>query len=142
MFKGNKLCDDNVTTVECFSDPCATAHCPNFDDALCIPNHCGECSAHYYNSTGHDVTMMCSKGLHMHDSIIIIVEWIIIMFVVGDCPSERPAVRCIVNPCDHKTCPNLPPTECVLDVCGECKARYYWNNVDVTEFCSKYNTIT
>ena len=65
-----------------------------------------------------------------------------IMCVVGDCPSERPAVRCIVNPCDHKTCPNLPPTECVLDVCGECKARYYWNNVDVTEFCSKNNTIT
>ena len=60
-FKGSKLCDKNVTTVECFSDPCATTHCPNFDDALCIPNHCGECSAHYYNSTGHDVTMMCSK---------------------------------------------------------------------------------
>ena len=61
-FKGSKLCDKNVTTVECFSDPCATTHCPNFDDALCIPNHCGECSAHYYNSTGHDVTMICSKG--------------------------------------------------------------------------------
>ena len=59
------------------------------------------------------------------------------LYIIGDCPAERPAVRCVVNPCDHRTCPNLPPTQCVLDVCGECKAHYYFNNVEVTEFCSK-----
>ncbi|XP_019853716.1 PREDICTED: uncharacterized protein LOC109583018 [Amphimedon queenslandica] len=109
---GDKLCDESVTSVECYSDPCVTTHCPNYDNAVCIPNHCGECSAHYYNSTGHDITMMCS-----------------------DCPPEQPAAKCLINLCDHKTCPNLPPTQCLLDVCGECKARYLWNNVDVTEFC-------
>ena len=61
LFEGNRLCDEGVNIVECYSDPCSTTHCPNFDNALCIPNHCGECSAHYYNSTGHDITMMCSK---------------------------------------------------------------------------------
>ncbi|XP_019853361.1 PREDICTED: uncharacterized protein LOC105313106 isoform X2 [Amphimedon queenslandica] len=109
---GSQTCEVGVSTVDCYTDPCRTTHCPNFDNALCIPNHCGECSAHYYNSTGHDITMMC-----------------------GDCPSDKAPVKCLINPCDHSTCPNLPPTECVLNVCGECKAQYYWNNVDVTEFC-------
>ena len=61
FFKGNRLCDEGVNIVECYSDPCSTTHCPNFENALCIPNHCGECSAHYYNTSGHDITMMCSK---------------------------------------------------------------------------------
>ena len=64
------------------------------------------------------------------------------MIALGDCPSDKAPVRCVINPCDYRTCPNLPPTECVLNVCGECKAQYYWNNVDVTEFCSKRNTST
>uniref|UniRef100_A0A1X7V3D2 Uncharacterized protein n=1 Tax=Amphimedon queenslandica TaxID=400682 RepID=A0A1X7V3D2_AMPQE len=108
----SQTCDVGVTVVDCYTDPCRTTHCPNFDNALCMPNYCGECSAHYYNSTGHDITMMCS-----------------------DCPSDKAPVKCLINPCDYRTCPNLPPTECVLNVCGECKAQYYWNNVDVTEFC-------
>ena len=61
LFEGNKRCNGSAKVVECYSDPCLNSHCPNFDNALCIPNHCGECSAHYYNSTGHDITMICSK---------------------------------------------------------------------------------
>ena len=60
-FKGTRTCDEDVSVVECYTDPCRTSHCPNFDNALCAPNYCGECSAHYYNSSGHDITMMCSK---------------------------------------------------------------------------------
>ena len=61
------------------------------------------------------------------------------MIALGDCPHDKAPVKCLINPCDYRTCPNLPPTECVLNVCGECRAQYYWNNVDVTEFCSKRN---
>ena len=63
--KGDKSCDESMTSVDCYSDPCKTTHCPNHDNAICIPNHCGECSAHYYNSTGHDITMKCSKYCHI-----------------------------------------------------------------------------
>ena len=32
---------------------------------------------------------------------------------------------------------NLPTElDCVLDICGECRPRYYYNNAEVTEFCS------
>ncbi|XP_019848705.1 PREDICTED: LOW QUALITY PROTEIN: uncharacterized protein LOC105316719 [Amphimedon queenslandica] len=111
--EGDKTCPGGVNNEECYSDPCLTSHCPNYEDAVCIPNHCGECSAHFYNSSGHDVTMMCN-----------------------DCPPEKPAVRCFINECDHKTCPNLPPTECQLDVCGSCKAHYYLNDTEVTDICN------
>ena len=58
-------------------------------------------------------------------------------WILDDCPPERPAVRCIINECDHETCPNLPPTECQLDVCGSCTAHYYLNGTEVTDICSK-----
>ncbi|XP_019857134.1 PREDICTED: uncharacterized protein LOC105314215 isoform X1 [Amphimedon queenslandica] len=111
--EGNKTCPGDVDIVECYSDPCQTSHCTNYEDAVCIPNHCGECSAHYYNSSGHNVTMMCNN-----------------------CPPEKPAVRCITNPCDHETCPNLPPTKCQLDVCGSCMAHHYLNGTEVTDICN------
>ena len=46
-------------------------------------------------------------------------------------------VICLVNPCEHIQCTNLPTeVDCVLDICGECCPRYYYNNAEVTEFCS------
>ena len=39
------------------------------------------------------------------------------IWILDDCPPNKPVVRCIINSCDHETCPNLPPAECQLDVC-------------------------
>ena len=60
------------------------------------------------------------------------------LLLTGDCPSDVKPVNCLVNPCEHIQCTNLPKVDCVLDICGECRPRYYYNNAEVTEFCSNY----
>ena len=54
-------CEDGVQQVQCLHNPCDTAQCPNIPDAKCIPSSCGQCSAHFFNTSGHNVTSNCSK---------------------------------------------------------------------------------
>ena len=54
-----------------------------------------------------------------------------------DCPSNKPALICSIDLCDHQTCPNVTQAKCKLDICGECRARFYINDTEVTDECSK-----
>ena len=109
-------------------------YCPNIANAICVSDYCNHCSAKFYDAKGNDVTAMCSKSCH-------------IMFHIscantGKCQSGVKPVNCLVNPCEHIQYTNLPTeVDCVLDICGECRPRYYYNNAEVTEFCSNYNCI-
>ena len=53
-------CKNGVQRVQCLDDPCDTAQCPNIPDAICVPSSCGQCSAHFFNTSGHNVTSICS----------------------------------------------------------------------------------
>ena len=57
-----------------------------------------------------------------------------------DCPSNKTAVLCSVNLCDHQTCLNFPQAKCKLDTCGRCQAQFYINDTVVTDECSKSYT--
>ena len=48
-------------TVTCLNNPCDYKHCPNIPNTVCVSKSCRVCSAHFYNTTGDDVTDMCSK---------------------------------------------------------------------------------
>ena len=54
-------CPYDVKEVSCLSDSCGASSCPNHPNSVCVSNSCGQCSAHYYNSSGVDVTNTCSK---------------------------------------------------------------------------------
>ena len=38
------------------------------------------------------------------------------------------------------TCPNFPQVKCKLDIYGRCQARFYINDTEVTDECSKSYT--
>ena len=59
VITGNR-CEDGVQLVQCLYNPCDTAQCPNIPDAKCVPSSCGQCSAHFFNTSGHNVTSSCS----------------------------------------------------------------------------------
>ena len=52
---------DSGQTVTCFHDSCDNKYCSNIPNTVCVSKSCGECSAHFYNTTGDDVTDLCSK---------------------------------------------------------------------------------
>ena len=52
---------DPGQTVTCLNNPCDYKRCPNILNTVCVPKSCGGCSAHFYNTTGDDVTDVCSK---------------------------------------------------------------------------------
>ena len=53
-------CKSDIQKVHCLGNPCDTVQCPNIRDAICIPSSCGQCSAHFFNISGHNVTNSCS----------------------------------------------------------------------------------
>ena len=55
--------------------------------------------------------------------------------VVGNCPPERPEVQCPYNPCEYEVCSNFPDAECMFDSCGQCKARFFDGDTEVTQQC-------
>ena len=52
-------CKKDVQAVQCPDNPCDTAQCTNKPDAICVPSNCGQCSAHFYNAFGHNITSSC-----------------------------------------------------------------------------------
>ena len=54
-------CKEGTQEVQCPDNPCNTVLCPNIPDAICVPSNCGQCSAHFFNASGHNVTSSCSK---------------------------------------------------------------------------------
>ena len=53
-------CKNDVQLVQCLDNPCDTAQCPNIPDTICVPSNCGQCSAHFFNTSGHNITSICS----------------------------------------------------------------------------------
>ena len=60
-------------------------------------------------------------------------------FFVVTCPANKPPIISLINPCDHETCPQYPEVQCIVDRCGQCKAKFTVNQEDVTDQCSKLN---
>ena len=54
-------CPNGIDSVGCFNDICALSHCPNYPEAICVSKSCGQCTAHYYNSSGNEITPLCGK---------------------------------------------------------------------------------
>ena len=63
---------------------------------------------------------------------------VLILFILGSCPSDKPPIYCPNNPCIYQTCSNFPDAQCVLDNCGQCQVKFISNETDVTDQCSKY----
>ena len=57
--------------------------------------------------------------------------------LIGSCPPNKPPIYCVINPCEHQNCSNIPNAQCVLDNCGRCKAKFINNGTDVTTQCCK-----
>ena len=57
-------CPHDVKEISCLSDPCGVSSCPNHPNSVCVSSSCDHCSAHYYNSSGMDVTNSCRSTLH------------------------------------------------------------------------------
>jgi hypothetical protein len=106
-------CSTGLLEVSCKPDPCSTASCPNYPEAICVTNSCGQCSFRFHNSTGYDITELCD----VH------------------CPLGLKQVTCDVNPCDHHTCQKYPEAVCTIDNCGTCKSKFILNDTDVTDEC-------
>ena len=54
-------CPAGVKDVYCFNDLCQVSHCPNYPEAKCVTRSCGKCTAHYYDTSGVDITALCGK---------------------------------------------------------------------------------
>ena len=63
---------------------------------------------------------------------------VLILFIIGSCPPNKPPIRCPYNPCDHQICSNFPDAQCVLDNCGQCQAKFIINETNMTDQCSKF----
>ena len=55
-------CKNDFQVVQCLDNPCDTVKCPNIPDAICVPSSCGQCSAHFFNSSGDNITSSCSMN--------------------------------------------------------------------------------
>ena len=55
-------CPAGVKHVYCFNDLCQVSHCPNYPEAKCVTRSCGKCTAHYYDTSGVDITALCGKS--------------------------------------------------------------------------------
>ena len=54
---------------------------------------------------------------------------------IATCPPNKPPIICPINLCDYQTCPQYPNANCTVDRCGQCKAKFYVNQEDVTNQC-------
>ena len=62
-----------------------------------------------------------------------------VFILIVTCPANKPPIICSINPCDHQTCPQYPEAKCIVDRCGQCKAKFIVNQEDVTDQCSMLN---
>lgn len=58
MITFQTACANNIPQVVCNGDPCDGASCPNYPDAVCIPDYCGHCQAVWYQG---DRKVTCSS---------------------------------------------------------------------------------
>ena len=57
---GGNRCEKGVQQLQCLPNPCDIVQCPNIPDAICVSSTCGQCSAHFFNTSGHNITRHCS----------------------------------------------------------------------------------
>lgn len=121
-------CPLGLHRVTCAVDPCNTASCSNIPDAVCVVDNCGVCSYKFYNSSGHDITEYCGM-YHIKTKVLYII------FYLANCPPSIQPVICPVSPCEYENCQLYPEANCTIDHCGSCKAKFVYNNSDVTAAC-------
>lgn len=54
------------------------------------------------------------------------------------CPPGVSPVNCFVDPCTFSTCPAHPDAKCEPDYCGDCLARFFDDENEVTDDCGTY----
>ncbi len=105
----------------CFSNPCHVSSCPNSPSARCVPNFCGGCNAHYFDSDGNNVTDRCNTR--------------------DICPDGSPVVRCARDPCEFASCGDNDTGEvtarCLSNFCGNCSYIFIDSaGNDITNSCA------
>ena len=58
VISGEK-CKKDIQNMQCLVNPCDLAQCPKIPDAICVPSSCGQCSAHFFNTSGDNITSSC-----------------------------------------------------------------------------------
>lgn len=59
------------------------------------------------------------------------------VFLCIGCPNNGTLHQCATNPCITASCSNFPYAKCLIDYCGGCKARFYYDGREVTDICCK-----
>ena len=108
-----------------------------------MAKNCGQCTAHFYNSSGFDVTDLCSKWDMLIVQLSFVCVCVLIMLfknclLLAQCPNNKKNVACTINPCVQQTCHQFPHAKCSINTCGECSAKFSINGTDVTNQCSKH----
>lgn len=55
-------CPPDQPLNRCLVNPCDVASCDADDNARCVPNYCGGCTAEFYDRRGNQVDCSCPKG--------------------------------------------------------------------------------
>ena len=56
-------CADGSSVAHCLMDPCRTAFCPQYPNAICQSDFCGGCNHRFIDPFSRsDVTRRCSRG--------------------------------------------------------------------------------
>ncbi|CAF2447340.1 unnamed protein product [Rotaria sp. Silwood2] len=100
---GKNLCPSGEPMVACFVDPCSISTCSGDENATCVSNYCGECSALWFGADGNPAD--CDN--------------------VSPCPPDQPEVQCFRNPCQGATCSAYPNATCIPNYCGGCNAEWF-----------------
>ncbi|XP_055346561.1 uncharacterized protein LOC129594040 [Paramacrobiotus metropolitanus] len=122
-------CPNGQPMFNCFVQPCRFASCPAHPSAKCSDDYCGGCKARFYVGT-REVTSTCASTAitstrsrrNTQDCPMI------------KCPADQ-VVKCKVEPCRGKTCPNRPNARCCNSYCGGCRWSFHENYQDVTSQC-------
>ena len=62
---------------------------------------------------------------------------VIIIIYIG-CSFGQPTKKCSSDICNSSVCTNYPNAVCYPDECADCSPRYFIENNEVTNTCSKF----
>ena len=156
-------CSGCTRPAQCFIDPCKVVKCPAYPEAECFVDYCQGCEAQFFDKFDGNVTSNCynfqacsrkggsdmsvecgryNKDICPENSYCDIdplgrFATCCCDTKVAPCPGCSPPSRCSADPCDGAVCGNFPTAVCRPSQCGECKAQFFYREMDVTDLCSK-----
>ncbi|XP_019849765.1 PREDICTED: papilin-like [Amphimedon queenslandica] len=123
-------CPPDVPLVFCANaaTACNEATCPNFPNARCIFDNCGDCHTKFFIGN-RDVTDKCTGPSTQAPPPL-----------PHSCPPNVPLVNCFSDPCRTARCPLFPNARCIFDSCGGCNAKFFVGRREVTNRCNSHGS--